>query len=68
MAVVPKLCTKAPKGAIENSQGLPGISRGTQRHLLVMVRTTFNVCAFFFQMSTTLLQHEYLLSCLGITA
>lgn len=26
MVTVPKLCAKAPKGAIENSQGLPGIS------------------------------------------
>ena len=25
MAVVPKRCAKAPKGAVENSQGLPGI-------------------------------------------
>ena len=26
MVTVPKLCAKAPKGAIDNSQGLPGIS------------------------------------------
>ena len=25
MVTVPKLCAKAPKDAIENSQGLPGI-------------------------------------------
>lgn len=26
MVTVPKLCAEAPKGAIDNSQGLPGIS------------------------------------------
>ena len=59
MVTVPKLCAKAPKGAIDNSQGLPGISS------MFMVNTATSVAhdENYFQGNMCILFFKCLLSC-----